>query len=88
MYLLSPEGDTVFYIPGVEVVHRAPGGLQVRSAALCTGGGQHSGGLGPPAAEWQPACRQHTTVSPVNCQLVKNIYKLVVFDPLGLLFLW
>merc|ERR1719262_1412141 len=29
MYLLSPEGDTVFYIPGVEVVHRAPGGLQV-----------------------------------------------------------
>ena len=83
MYLLSPEGDTVFYIPGVEVVHRAPGGLQVCSAALCTGGGQHSGGLGPPAAVWQPACRQHTSVSPVQ-----TIYKLVVFDPLGLLFLW
>jgi len=24
MYLLSPEGGTLFFIPGVEVVHKAP----------------------------------------------------------------
>merc|ERR1711951_311993 len=29
MYLLSPEGGTLFYIPGVEVVHKAPTPIKI-----------------------------------------------------------
>jgi hypothetical protein len=29
MYLLSPGGETLFLIPGVEVVHRAPDPINI-----------------------------------------------------------
>merc|ERR1711923_18154 len=89
MYLLSPEGKTLFLIPGVEVVHKAPAPLNIpeekqqgtTSKAVLVNNISMEGKMQPPSQQVGGRKRQNLTLDLNSASAKKNKVQNLLTSP-------
>lgn len=80
MYLLSPEGGTLFYIPGVEVVHKAPAPIVIPEEKKIEVDLNMEGKMQPPAGAGGKK-RQNLTLDLNSASAKKNKVQNLLTSP-------